>query len=265
VKKGSLIIVGTGIRLGAHCTPESEAALAAADIVFAVVDPLTLQWLKCLNPNVVCMQSLYAPLRSRRDTYERMTQTMLEAVRSGKSVCGAFYGHPGVFVLPSRLARRQAREEGYEALMLPGVSAEDCLFADLGVDPGSGWQSYEAHDFFIHARKVDPTAPLVLWQISVVGDAAFTAFDTDPQRLRLLAEALSEIYPITHEVVVYEAATLPVHAPSIERLALGELHLAKVSQSSTLFIPALLAPTPDLNRLAKLTALEDAQEVRKIT
>jgi len=256
VKKGSLIIVGTGIRLGAQCTPEAEDAIKTGEIVFAVVDPLTLQWLKTLNANVVCMQSLYAPNRSRRDTYERMAQTMLEAVRSGMRVCGAFYGHPGVFVLPSRLAIKQALEEGFEATMLPGISAEDCLLADLGVDPGSGWQSYEAHDFFIHARRIDPTAPLVLWQISVVGDTAFTAFDTDPRRLRLLAEALSDTYPHTHEVIVYEAATLPVHGPSIECLALGDLHTAKVSQSSTLYVPALCPPKTDPQRLAKLAALQ---------
>jgi hypothetical protein len=34
--------------------------------------------------------------------------------------------------------------------MLPAVSAEDCLFADLGVDPGAaGCQSHEAADFLI--------------------------------------------------------------------------------------------------------------------
>jgi len=31
--------------------------------------------------------------------------------------------------------------------MLPGISAEDCLVADLGIDPASsGCQSYEAND-----------------------------------------------------------------------------------------------------------------------
>jgi hypothetical protein len=37
--------------------------------------------------------------------------------------------------------------------MLPGISAEDCLFADLGIDPGIyGCQSYEATDFLANGR-----------------------------------------------------------------------------------------------------------------
>jgi hypothetical protein len=35
--------------------------------------------------------------------------------------------------------------------MLPAISAEDCLFADLGVDPADhGCPSYEATDFLVH-------------------------------------------------------------------------------------------------------------------
>jgi hypothetical protein len=37
--------------------------------------------------------------------------------------------------------------DGFDAVMLPGISAEDCLFADLGIDPGMiGCQSFEATD-----------------------------------------------------------------------------------------------------------------------
>ena len=60
---------------------------------------------------------------------------MLQEVRLGKVVVGVFYGHPGIFVAPSHRAISIARAEGYEAKMLPAVSAEDSLYADLGVDP----------------------------------------------------------------------------------------------------------------------------------
>src|SRR2546429_6584747 len=55
---------------------------------------------------------------------------------------------------------RQAREEGFEAEMLPAVSAEDCLFADLGVDPGDeGCQSFEATSFLLF-RSEEHTSEL---------------------------------------------------------------------------------------------------------
>src|SRR5437899_1041057 len=106
--------------------------------------------------------------RIRDETYDDIVAEILSAVRSGTRVCVALYGHPGVFARPAHEAVRRARAEGFPARMLPAVSAEDCLFADLGVDPGeNGCQSYEATDFLLRKREVDVSAALVLWQISV--------------------------------------------------------------------------------------------------
>src|SRR3546814_14587936 len=77
-------------------------------------------------------------------TYREMVAAMLAEVRAGRRVCGAFYGHPGVFARVPHKAIAQARAEGFEAHMEAGVSAEDCLYADLGIDPGEvGCQHYE--------------------------------------------------------------------------------------------------------------------------
>jgi hypothetical protein len=62
-------------------------------------------------------------------------KVMLRYVRAGHNVIGIFYGHPGVFVSPAHRAIAIAREEGFKAKMLLGISAEDVLFTDLGVDP----------------------------------------------------------------------------------------------------------------------------------
>ena len=60
----------------------------------------------------------------------------------------------------------QARAEGFNARMLPGISAEDCLFANLGADPGThGCQSFEATSFLLRKPKFDTLTHLILWQI----------------------------------------------------------------------------------------------------
>src|SRR3546814_11468295 len=69
-------------------------------------------------------------------TYREMVAAMLAEVRAGRRVCGAFYGHPGVFARVPHKAIAQARAEGFEAHMEDGVSVEDCLSADIGIDPG---------------------------------------------------------------------------------------------------------------------------------
>ena len=105
---------------------------------------------------------------------------MLRHLRKGKIVVGIFYGHPGVFVSPSHRTIAIAREEGYIAKMLPGISAEDCLYADLNIDPSSaGCLMYEATDLLLSNRTLVPSTHLILYQVGAVGvaDFNFEGFD----------------------------------------------------------------------------------------
>ncbi len=161
----------------------------------------------------------------------------MNCVRRGQNVCVVTYGHPGVFSHPTHEAVRKARSEGFLATMLPGISAEDCLFADLGVDPGAhGCQSFEATDFLIRGRRFDPTSTLILWQIGVIGEPGIGTTRVT-QSLRILADVLGRHYDANHESIVYEAAEHPFCEPSIQPVTLAMLPDARVSTRSTLYVP----------------------------
>jgi uncharacterized protein YabN with tetrapyrrole methylase and pyrophosphatase domain len=253
VAAGSLTVVGTGIQLHSHLTAEARRALETADLVLSVVaDPAMQLTLERINSDTRSLHDLYAPGALRAEAYEAMTEEILRHVREGKNVCAAFYGHPGVFVAPSHEAVRRARAEGFEARMVPGISAEDCLFADLGVDPArSGCQSYEATDFLVSARRIDPTAALVLWQIGTVGSIE-AATDAQPRGLAPLVERLLEHYPPEHEVTVYEASPYPGFDPLVQRMPLSEVAAEHVTAMSTLYVPPLGPAPVDLTMLDRL-------------
>lgn len=238
---GSLTVVGTGIG-AARLTLEARAAIEAADeVLYLVPDPVSAQVIAGLNARSRSLERCYVEGEHRRAAYARMVDEILAPVRSGRRVCAAFYGHPGVFVLPSHEAIARARSEGFAAAMLPGISAEDCLFADLGVDPAaSGCQSYEATRFLSLRPAVERRAALVLWQIGVVGSADHSAEAQAPQ-LEALVGALRELYPAGHEVVVYQASSFTGIAPLIRRVPLREL-AAAVTPASTLYVPPLAGP-----------------------
>jgi uncharacterized protein YabN with tetrapyrrole methylase and pyrophosphatase domain len=252
---GSLVVVGTGIRTGIHLTPESRAAIESADeLLYVASDALAADWLASLHPRAHSLNDLYRLDELRLSIYEAMIEAILAGVRAGSRVCAAFYGHPGAFVYPSHLAIERARSEGFEARMLPAVSAEDCLFADLGVDPaGSGCQSYEATDFLVRRRHVDPSAALVLWQVGLLGQPRHTPGELDRAALGILTEALLERYPADHEVTVYEASPYPVAEGLIERLPLARLAEASMSSASTLYVPPGEERPPDRELLARLS------------
>jgi len=253
VSSGSLTVVGTGIQLGTHLTREARLLLESADVVLSVVaEPGMQAVLEEINPKTESLHHLYEIGESRAEAYEAMAEEILRHVRAGEKVVAAFYGHPGVFVAPSHEAIRMARAEGYSATMLPAVSAEDCLFADLGVDPSRfGCQSYEATDFLVHRRRIDPTAVLVLWQIGTVGSTV-AAPTTQPTGLPVLVEALLEHYPPEHEVTVYEASPYPGFDPLVRPVRLGELSAEHVTALSTLYVPPREQAPLDLTMVDRL-------------
>lgn len=255
---GSLVCVGIGITLGAHISPVARSHIQHADVVFTgVSDGVVELWLQEMHKDVRSLQSLYGEGVPRMDTYRRMVETMLAEVRLGKRVCGVFYGHPGVFAWAPHKAIAQALQEGYRAHMEPGISSEDCLYADVGIDPGSvGCQHYEASQFMVYRRRIDPSAWLVLWQIGLAGDRSSTRFATGPAYRQLLVEVLARDYPLDHQVILYQAATLPIQKPRIERLALNDLPGASTGMGDTLAIPPFGPMQPDLAVRARLEALD---------
>jgi hypothetical protein len=209
-KKGSLAVVGTGVRIVGQLTVETIAQIKVADVLLYLgSDPLTEEIIQGLKPGKTeGFYWYYADGKPRTDTYEQMVERTLECVRGGMRTCMAFYGHPGVFVWPGREAIRRARAEGYEARMFASISAEDCLFADLGIDPGAnGCQSYEATDFTINNRVIDPTGVVILWQAGLLGDPTYRQHDYSQAAVPVLVERLYEFYPPDHPCHIYSATT----------------------------------------------------------
>src|SRR6476661_2335684 len=224
-QQGSLAVVGLGMMLGAHLSPRSRSYVEQADAVFALVsDPLVELWVQEMRPDMRSLQPFYCEGTSRLTSYNAMVEAMLAEVRAGRRVCGVFYGHPGVFALVPHKAVAGARAEGFEAVMEPGISAEDCLYADLGIDPGKyGCQHFEASQLMFYQRRIDPSAYLIIWQVGMAGDRSLARFSTGPAYRRLLVELLARDYPLTHPVIAYEAATLPITAPRMDEMRLSDL------------------------------------------
>ncbi|OEY71037.1 hypothetical protein BI198_09610 [Rheinheimera salexigens] len=267
MQKGSLVCVGTGMTLGAHISPISRSHIEQADVVFVLVsDGVTEQWISQMNPDVRSLQPFYCEGKSRMETYQQMVDVMLAQVKQQRNVVGAFYGHPGVFAWVPHNAIKQAKKLGFKAYMEPGISAEDCLIADLAIDPGQfGCQHYETSQFMFYKRTIDNAAYLILWQVGVAGDRSLAKFSTGAEYKQLLVQLLAEYYPLQHQVILYEAITLPLQQPRIEYLALADLPLATMDFKTTLVIPPSQKMQLNSALLTRLEALTTAEQVSNAT
>lgn len=249
--KGSLVIVGSGIKAIAQCTFEAKGYIESADIVFVLAsDTISEKWIGEIAKQTESLSDCYEKASNREVVYQLMTQRILNAVRDGNKVCAVFYGHPGMFVRPAHDSITQARLEGFSAKMVPGISSLDCLFSDLGVDPAQhGLQSYSASDFFLRDPNIENGSSLVLWQVGVFAERSHFEHSTSAGKIKHLVSALLQHYPAKHRICLYEAATYVVAKPRIEWLELEQLALAGFSQASTLFLPALELNGKNRNRL----------------
>src|SRR3546814_3459160 len=97
---------------------------------------------------------------------------------------------------------------------------------------GLGGQHYDASQVMFYRRRIDPSAYLVLWQVGVAGDRSVRRSSTGRAHRRLLVERLAEDYPADHVVTLYEAATLPIMAPRMERMPMSKLVDADLDRKS---------------------------------
>jgi uncharacterized protein YabN with tetrapyrrole methylase and pyrophosphatase domain len=250
-----LVVIGTGIRTTGQLTVETIACMqGAARLFYIVADPVAEEVIRRLCPDgAESLYGLYGEGKPRLQTYQEMVDRILVSVRAGQRTVAAFYGHPGVFAYASHESIRRARAEGYRARMLPGISAEDCLFADLGVDPAqNGCQSYEASDFLLNGRMIDNSAQLILWQAGLIGDWTFRRYTYDTSAMPLLLEKLLRYYPEAHPVYIYEAPSAPGCEPLIRPIMLQQLVTSGITATSTLYIPPARAAVPDPAYLSRV-------------
>ncbi len=230
------MVVGSGITSVSQLTLESVAWIEAADVVcYVLADPLTERWIQNRARSWEDLAALHRTDVPRIDTYRAMSAHLVDLARTGQLVVAVFYGHPGVFTSPTHWAIAAARAEGIEARMLPAVSAEDCLFADLGIDPGDGaCQSFEATDMLIRGRVPAADAHLIVWQVGVVGRMQLT---TGGSHVDALVDYLTRFYPADHLVTHYQAAQSIISAPTIQTVPLRDLPTLPLSVTSTLYVP----------------------------
>ncbi|MEM7019413.1 MAG: SAM-dependent methyltransferase [Pseudomonadota bacterium] len=253
-KKGSLIVAGTGIKSIAHLTVEAQAWIREADIVLhCLADPVTALWVRDNSKQAIDLNGFYQDSQPRLQTYLNMSAFIMQHVRAEQDVCVVFYGHPGIFAMATHYSIAMARAEGYRTAMLPGISAEDCLFAELGFDPATyGCQSLEATDMLLRRRAPQIDEHVIIWQAGEVGNLVYHERREANPAIAVLLEYLLQFYPPEHPVFHYQGAQYPISESAIEYLSLSDLVNAHLSTVSTLYLPPVQERPVDKEMAEKL-------------
>ncbi len=215
-RAGSLVVVGAGIMAVNQMTIEARGWIEAADKVLSSgVDPITERWIAGLNEKAETVSDTEA------------APCALNYVREGLIVCAVHGGDARVWLEVARICRIESRR----ATLVPGVSTEDCLFSDLGIDPlQDGVQIYDATDYLVHGRERITSAGLVLRRMGQAKNARGFCDSA-------LARDLKASYGAEHEAVLYEPARYSVFDPTVRRCTIGQLGGLAVTAQTSLYVP----------------------------
>ena len=140
--------------------------------------------------------------------------------------------------------------------MLPGISVEGCLFADLNIDPSySGFQNVEATDFLLRKRQLLLDSHVLIQHISCIGEQGYTTKGLGAKNLCTLVKELQKIYGPDYGVVHYYPSQYPTCKPFIDRKPLSEFLNPELSKELTIF-SSIYIPPVKINPIDRDMAVE---------
>ena len=193
-----IYIVGLGVLNVDQLTREVERVIRRSnEVLYVDTGVATRAHLASLCPRVTSLfESSYEESSHRLNAYHHMAARVLDAALDHPPVTFAIHGHPIVGVYAPFLIRDMAGLLNLEVQVLPGISAMDCLFAELMVDPCvTGMQMYEATDLLLRRRPLQPDVPALIWQIGCVETTLHTMRVSNPEALRAAARSPAALLP----------------------------------------------------------------------
>jgi hypothetical protein len=77
----------------------------------------------------------------------------------------------------------------------------------------------------------------------------------------VLVDLLSQDYPLDHEIIIYRAATLPIQAPEIRRVALSYLPNIELTAEETVVLGPAAPLKVNLAMRERLAALDQEASI----
>ncbi len=262
-----IYIVGLGVLNIDQITRETERAIRRSNEVLYVDTGIATQtYLESLCPRVTSLfETSYKETGKRLNAYHHMAARVLDAALDHPPVTFAMHGHPIVGAYAPFLIRDLAGLLALQVQVLPGISAMDCLFAELMVDPCvAGMQMYEATDLLLRRQSLQPDVPALIWQIGCVETTLHTMRVSKPERFERLRSHLLRFYLPQHVISAVYSTPHPLMPSTMHRFAVGNLcdyaHL--LHPGFTLFIPAAHErPIEDLELLRQIDSVEHLRQI----
>jgi uncharacterized protein YabN with tetrapyrrole methylase and pyrophosphatase domain len=230
VPLADVYVVGYGNRLPNDFSLEMLAVLKRCRRVFGA-PPIHMPGL-----GLAPMESLMAAYRSgrrRADVHDELAETVLAAAEHDAPVAFATYGSAMVGMPACHLLLARAPRRGLSVHVTAAPSSLDGVWTQLGLDPLSGIEIWDATAFMELADEPDRSVSLLLAQVGLMEMEGIS------RPIAALRDRLLCCHDADHEVHFVTVPGAARHVPhaDIETLRLGELVRGGRKPLSTLLVP----------------------------
>ena len=255
-------LVGSGIKTISHLTYESQVMIKDADKVYYMVnEPIMKEWIQENAKKSYSLDEIYFATEKRATNYRNIEKFIIDEMQKHEFIAFVCYGHPTVFAESGlNIAKHfdTNKELNVKTVILPGVSALDCLFADMKIDPGGvGMTTYEVNDMLVYNKAIEPASHTVLWQVGMIGNLNTPKYGADKAKLEYLKQHLLKYYDEEQDVYIYEAALYAAMPPIIKRFELQDLTEQAFTPISTVYIPPALKREKNMEAIEVLGFLQE--------
>ena len=242
-----LDIVGSGLRIPTHLSPESLSVLGEASRVLttlSVFDVLSFP----TEIRVKCepLDNLFQPDIPRLETYQQMANLIVDAVMSQEgSVAFLTRGNPRVLNTITELLVRASDTFEYDCRVFPAISSFDSILIDVGYDPMAGVQLVEASAAVHDDVRLNPHLACLVYQPYALGSRLPSgASSKGPPALEKLQEYLCSLWAPSHTLAVVISHAEADGSAAITWTKVGALVDVGADQlaGGTLFIPPAHRP-----------------------
>lgn len=241
-QKNTLYIAGSGIKTLAHLTQECKKLINTCDkVLYLLNEPLAKEYILSKTKNSLDLNEIYFSEDSRKAVYNKITTRIITELKQCSTLGVICYGHPFFCADPFLHAAKIATNDGYNVVVFPGISAIDCMFSDLLIDPTTnGLQLYEASHLINSNKTVERLSDLIVLQVGFVNVKNHPHLESSASGFVELCHYLQSIYEPGHECYVYEASLYPSIKPRVEKIRLDKLHSCNVTTLTSIYLPAQL-------------------------
>jgi uncharacterized protein YabN with tetrapyrrole methylase and pyrophosphatase domain len=235
-------LVGTGIKTVSHMTAEAQSLISNADkVYFLLNEPVAQDYITELaTGEVESLDKIYFSYQDRADAYKAISSEIIQAVDIYQNTCFVIYGHPCFYAKSGLDAIKKIElKKGVRVIVAPGISSEDCLYADLRIDPAvNGCMKLDATAILFRGKKILPDLDVIIFQIGMLGNKGLPTKEVDRDLMGELKDVLVKYYDNDKKLILYEASLYPNIKPSIKYIVLSDLASHDFSPLTTLYIPA---------------------------